>query len=76
MGQCSSPVQLVFARITAHQTAYDTTRDGMPYMICSTIFGVDSHARTTLICAFETQTGVITIRTFRGNKCNRANELE
>ena len=36
-------------------------------MIYSTIFGIDSHARTTTICALETETGVTTVRTFRGN---------
>ncbi len=33
----------------------------------STIFGIDSHARTTTICALSTETGETTIRTFRGN---------
>ena len=36
-------------------------------MIYSTIFGIDSHARTTTICALEVGTGVTTTRTFRGN---------
>ena len=36
-------------------------------MIYPTIFGIDSHARTTTICALETETGVTTTRTFRGN---------
>ena len=36
-------------------------------MIYSTIFGIDSHARTTTICALETETGVTATRTFRGN---------
>ena len=49
------------------QTARDATRDGRPHMIYSTIFGIDSHARTTTICALETETGVTTVRTFRGN---------
>ena len=49
------------------QAARGATRDGRPHMIYSTIFGIDSHARTTTICALDTETGVTTIRTFRGN---------
>ena len=36
----------------------------MPY---STIFGIDSHARTTTICALVAGTGETRTRTFRGN---------
>lgn len=36
-------------------------------MIYSTIFGIDSHARTTTICALVVATGETQIRTFRGN---------
>lgn len=32
-----------------------------------TIFGIDSHARTTTICALVVETGVAETRTFRGN---------
>lgn len=32
-----------------------------------TIFGIDSHARTTTICALVVETGVTATRTFRGN---------
>ena len=32
-----------------------------------TIFGIDSHARTTTICALVVETGVTETRTFRGN---------
>ena len=36
-------------------------------MINSTIFGIDSHARTTTICALVVSTGEVETRTFRGN---------
>lgn len=36
-------------------------------MVCPTSLGIDSHARTTTICALETEASVITARTFRGN---------
>lgn len=42
---------------------YPTT-DGMIY---ATIFGIDSHARTTTIAAFGTQDGTIDRRTFSDN---------
>ena len=32
-----------------------------------TVFGIDSHSRTTTICALEAETGEATTRTFRGN---------
>ena len=32
-----------------------------------TIFGIDSHARTTTVCALVVETGVTSTRTFRGN---------
>ena len=35
--------------------------------IYSTIFGIDSHARTATICAFETETGITAVCTFRRN---------
>ena len=46
---------------------YVTSRLGAMPTTESIIFGVDSHARTTTICALETETGVTTVRTFRGN---------
>ena len=36
-------------------------------MLYSTIFGIDSHARTTTICALVVGTGEAKTRTFRGN---------
>ena len=36
-------------------------------MLYYTIFGIDSHARTTTICALVVATGETTTRTFRGN---------
>ncbi|MDO4808265.1 MAG: transposase, partial [Coriobacteriales bacterium] len=36
-------------------------------MIYPTIFGIDSHARTTTICALVVETGETGTRTFRGN---------
>ena len=32
-----------------------------------TVFGIDSHARTTTICALVVETGELEARTFRGN---------
>ena len=48
-------------------TARGATRDGRPNILYSTIFGIDSHARTTTICALVAETGVASMRTFRGN---------
>lgn len=36
-------------------------------MLYSTIFGIDSHARTTTICVLVAGTGETETRTFRGN---------
>lgn len=33
----------------------------------STVFGIDSHARTTTVCAVVAETGEVAARTFRGN---------
>ena len=49
------------------RTARGATRDGRPHMPYSTIFGIDSHARTTTICALVVGTGETRTRTFRGN---------
>ena len=35
--------------------------------IAGTVFGIDSHARTTTICALVRETGETRTRTFRGN---------
>lgn len=49
-------------------TGVDTTAaDPRP----ATIFGIDSHARTTTICALVVATGVTETRTFRGNDYGR-----
>ena len=32
-----------------------------------TVFGIDSHARTTTVCAVDASTGEVRVRTFRGN---------
>lgn len=48
--------------ITTNKTA-DEEVDPRP----RTIFGIDSHARTTTICALVVETGVASARTFRGN---------
>ena len=44
-------------------TTNATTADPRP----ATIFGIDSHARTTTICALVAETGETSTRTFRGN---------
>lgn len=33
----------------------------------STVFGIDSHARTTTVCAVVAETGEVAARTFKGN---------
>ena len=48
---------------TTTSEATDAAADPRP----RTIFGIDSHARTTTICALVVETGVTSTRTFRGN---------
>ena len=48
---------------TTTSTAAETAADPRP----RTIFGIDSHARTTTICALVVGTGEVRTRTFRGN---------
>ena len=61
-------------------TARGAARDGRPHMSngsgfdsrvsaagMGTVFGIDSHARTTTVCALVPATGEVEARTFRGN---------